>query len=281
VTLAGDRVEAAGAHGAHAAELEEGGGSGIALWARLAESLRRRLREGEFDERFPTEAELVADYDVSRATVREALRRLRAEGLLEARQGAGTFVLQRQLDEPILGRVGLARMIEGAGLSERSRILRAEAVVAGPLAATVLGCDSQSEALRLERLRMAGGQPIALDRSVILVSGAARRRILSAPLDHGSIYDILESRAGLRVDAGRELVRAVECPPAERRLLALGRREGALELERIAYAGAVAVEWRTTLLKGSHYVFGTVWGAPPPAPAPFGSFRWDAEHPPR
>ena len=261
----------------HAAELGERGGSGVALWACLAESLRRRLRNGEFDERFPTEAELVTDYAVSRSTVREAVRRLSAEGLLEARQGAGTFVLQRQLDEPILGRLGLARMIEGAGLSEQSRIIGAEATIAGPRAALVLGCDIQSQAIRLERLRMAAHEPVALDRSIILVTGEARDRILSAPLDHGSLYDVLESQADIRVDSGREVVRAVACAPAERRLLSLPRGEGAMELERIAYAGLVAVEWRKSLLKGAHYVFGTSWGSPPPAPEAFASFRWDEE----
>lgn len=255
------------APGAHAAELGERSGSGVVLWAQVAESLRRRLSEGEFDRRFPTEMELVADYAVSRATIREAVRRLRAEGLIEARQGAGTFVLQRQLDEPILGRLGLARMIEGAGLDERSRILRAEPVVAGDTAAEVMGCTADAQALAVDRLRVAAGAVIALDRSLILVEGAARRRVLDAPLGHGSLYDVLESRAGIRVDSGRELVRAVECPSGDRALLELGHGEGVLELERVAYAGDRAIEWRRTLLKGGHYVFGTSWGSPPP-PSP-------------
>ena len=77
------------------------------LWAQLASELRRRLGAGEFDERFPTEADLVAVFGVSRATVREAIRRLREEGLLDARRGSGTFVVRRQLDAPILGSAGL------------------------------------------------------------------------------------------------------------------------------------------------------------------------------
>ncbi|MGH9083183.1 MAG: GntR family transcriptional regulator [Acidimicrobiales bacterium] len=237
--------------------------AGTALWAQVSDSLRQRLADGELSERVPTEAELTAQYGVSRATVREAIRRLRAEGLLEARQGAGTFVLKRELDEPLLGRLGLARMIERAGFDERSRLLRAEAVDAGPGAAAALSCEPGAPAARIDRLRFAGDEAIALDRCVFLVGGEARRKVLAAPLDHGSLYDVLATRAGVRVDAGRELVRAVAGTAADRRLLALGPGDGLLELERCTYAGGSPVEWRRTLLKGSHYAFGTSWGSPP------------------
>lgn len=237
--------------------------AGVALWASVAESLRHRVAAGEFSERFPTEADLVAQYEVSRATIREAIRQLRAEGLVEARQGAGTFVLERQLDEPLLGRLGLARMIEGAGLDERSRLLRAEAGAAGTAAAAALGCDPGAPALHLDRLRFAGDEVIALDRSVVLVGGEARRRLLAAPLDRGSLYDLLAARAGITVDGGREEVRAVTCTAADRRLLQLRPGDGVLELQRFAYAGGAPVEWRRSVLKGAHYVFGTSWGVLP------------------
>ena len=247
---------------------DRGAAAGVALWASVADDLRQRIIAGEFAERFPTEADLVESYSVSRATVREAIRQLRDEGLVESRQGAGTFVLQRQLDEPLLGRLGLARMIEGAGLGEHSKVLRAEAAPAGRAAAAALGCDANDPAVRIDRLRFAGDEAIALDRSVVLVGGDARRKLLAAPLDSGSLYDHLAERAGIVVDCGREQIRAVRCPAADRRLLGLGGDDGVLELQRFAYAGTSPAEWRRSTLKGAHYVFGTSWGSPPPARPP-------------
>ena len=73
--------------------------------------------------------------------MREAIRRLRGEGLLDARRGSGTFVVDRQLDAPILGTSGLAQAITAAGLVEASKVLRIEEGPAGETAAAALGID--------------------------------------------------------------------------------------------------------------------------------------------
>lgn len=57
----------------------------------LAASIEdRQLQPGD---KFPTEAEIMARFDVSRTVVRESLSRLQACGLVETRHGIGTFVL--------------------------------------------------------------------------------------------------------------------------------------------------------------------------------------------
>lgn len=60
----------------------------------LADDLRARIREGGFvsADNFPTESALCAHYGVSRFTVREALRTLQNEGLIQRRRGSGTVV---------------------------------------------------------------------------------------------------------------------------------------------------------------------------------------------
>jgi DNA-binding GntR family transcriptional regulator len=59
----------------------------------LTEALRSEILSGTFPEgRFPTEAELCKRFDVSRFTVREALRTLQTEGLISRRPGAGTMI---------------------------------------------------------------------------------------------------------------------------------------------------------------------------------------------
>ena len=233
------------------------------LWAQLATELRRRLGAGEFDARFPTEAELVGIFGVSRATVREAIRRLRGEGLLDARRGSGTFVVRRQLDAPILGTSGLAQAITAAGLAEASRVLRMEEGPAGERAAQALGIDCDQVVQWVERLRYADGEPLALDRSALAIDAGQRRAFVGGELTQGSLYAVLETLCGIRITGGSERLRAVTCGQEERRLLRPRRGEGVFEVERIACAGDRVVEWRRSLVRGGGYVLSATWGTMP------------------
>ncbi len=79
----------------------------------------RSIKSGAYaaDERLPTEHDLAAEFQVSRPVVREALRKLRDQGLIYSRQGAGSFVRQTGVRQPLgFGVVenvtGLARCYE-------------------------------------------------------------------------------------------------------------------------------------------------------------------------
>lgn len=70
-----------------------------ALSTVVSESLLGQIRSGKLGAgmQLPTEAELCAQYDVSRTVVREAVARLRSEGLVIPRQGKGVFVSEAPL----------------------------------------------------------------------------------------------------------------------------------------------------------------------------------------
>ncbi|MFL6681710.1 MAG: FadR/GntR family transcriptional regulator, partial [Burkholderiaceae bacterium] len=61
----------------------------------LVSALSERIRDGRLNvgDKMPTEAAIMAEFDVSRTVVREALSKLQASGLVETRHGIGTFVL--------------------------------------------------------------------------------------------------------------------------------------------------------------------------------------------
>lgn len=70
------------------------------LVEQLAQVLRDRVLSGELTvgAKLPSEAELTAAHGVSRTVVREAIAALRADGLVESRQGAGVFVVRQSLE---------------------------------------------------------------------------------------------------------------------------------------------------------------------------------------
>ncbi|MFI6289612.1 GntR family transcriptional regulator [Streptomyces sp. NPDC051018] len=69
--------------------------AGTTLASQLAQVLRTRIREGRWadSQRLPTEAQLCAEFKVSRVTVRQAIRTLASQGLVTSQHGVGTFIL--------------------------------------------------------------------------------------------------------------------------------------------------------------------------------------------
>lgn len=67
------------------------------------ERMLRAIKSGAYkpDERLPTEHELAAEFEVSRPVIREALKRLRDQGLIYSRRGAGSFVRAIGLRQPL------------------------------------------------------------------------------------------------------------------------------------------------------------------------------------
>jgi GntR family transcriptional regulator len=233
------------------------------LWAQLAEELRQGLSTGEFDARFPTEVALAERFGVSRATVREAIRHLRSEGLLEARRGSGTFVVHRHLDAPILGAPGLAQTIAAAGMVESSKVLRLEEGPAGETAGRALGIAGRKKVQWVERLRYANGEPLALDRCAFDLDKVQRRAFVLGDFGQGSLYGLLERLCGLRMTGGSERLRVVTCSREDRKLLRPRSGEGVLEVERVTYSQLRPVEWRRSLVRSGSYVLGATWGVVP------------------
>lgn len=230
--------------------------SPLPLWAQVADDLRRRVADGVFTERLPSEAELVAEYDVSRNTVREAMRRLRDEGIILRERGRGTTVVDVEIERTLPGRYSLARAIEDQGLEERSDVVAVEARPAGD-ASGPLQIAADATVIFVERLRFAGDEPLALDRSRLPADIA--RPLLDADLTHGSLYDVLRERCDCRVTAGRETITPTAPSGPERAALNLGGDAAAFRVERLALSDGRPVEWRVSLVRGDRYRFVSTW----------------------
>ncbi|GAA3240036.1 GntR family transcriptional regulator [Pseudonocardia petroleophila] len=221
------------------------------LWAQLLTDLRRRLEAGEFADAFPGELGLVGEYGVSRHTVREALRRLRDEGTVVAGRGRTPRLAEpTEIRQPLGALYSLFSSVEAAGLSQRSVVRTLEVRADGVIAAR-LRLEESTPLVYLERLRMAGTSPLAVDRVWLPERIAAP--LLDVDLTHTALYTELAQSCGVTLTGGREDIRAVIPTPAERDLLAVGPDVAAFAIERLGLVGTEAVEWRHTLVRGDRF----------------------------
>ncbi|MGH4008187.1 MAG: GntR family transcriptional regulator [Pseudonocardiaceae bacterium] len=233
--------------------------SALPLWAQVHADLRRRLDDGEFTDAFPGELALVAEYAVSRHTVREALRRLRSEGIVTAERGRPPRVAGPGVIEQPLGALySLFASVEAAGQVQRS-VVRALDVRTDEVAAARLGLEESTRLLYLERLRLAGEEPLAVDR--VWLPALLAAPLLEADFTHTALYDELARRCGVRLSGGREHLRAVVPTAAECALLGIGAGVAAFAIDRLACSGGRLTEWRHTLVRGDRFTVSAQFSA--------------------
>ena len=232
--------------------------SALPLWAQVLADLRRRLARGEFRAHFPGDEELRAQYGVSRHTVREAVRRLQAEGVIERGRGRGTFVRERMIEQPLGAFYSLFRSVEAQGFVQRSVVRHLEER-RDEQAAGVLGCAPDEPLVYLERLRLADGEPIVLDWSWL--PAALARPLLQVDFTRTALYRELHVRCGVRANAGWERLRPVLLTREQRDLLGLRARTPALAIERLTLRDTTPVEWRHGLVRADRFSYVARWTA--------------------
>ncbi|MFN2483320.1 MAG: GntR family transcriptional regulator [Candidatus Limnocylindria bacterium] len=228
--------------------------SGLPLYRRIEADLRDRIRRGELrpGAQIAPEPELMAGYGVSRATVRQALAGLVAEGLLEIRRGLGTYVRVPRFEHTIGGFYSFSREIERHGLQPNTKVLDLRRQPAADGVAEALGLADGTEIVALHRLRLAGPDPLVVETSHL---PAARFPGLEA-VDFSSVrlYDTLMNVYGCRPTRARETFEPVLLTAAEARLLDQRPGEPALQVERIAFdQDDLPIEFCRSTVRGDRY----------------------------
>jgi GntR family transcriptional regulator len=232
--------------------------SPLPLWAQVAADLRRRLDSGAFADGFPPEHHLVEQYGVSRHTVREALRDLRAAGVVVAERGRRSFVDRSRIEQPLGALYSLFRAVEAQGLEQRSEVLGLRRTT-NAAAARQLRMPGDAPLVELSRRRLAGGAPLAVDTAWLPAELAAP--LLAVDFTHTALYDELARRCGVRVEGGREQITPVVPDAGRADLLGLAPGSAAFFVRRLGCSGGRPVEWRESVVRGDRFAFVAEWSA--------------------
>ena len=231
--------------------------SPMPLWAQLESELQRRIDAGDFaDGVFPTDLVLTDDYEVSRHTVREAIRHLNRSGLLKRERGRGTIINRTEFEQSLGTLYSLFQSVESTGVEQTSQVIELGVVTDGAAAAQ-LELDEDAELVHVSRLRLAAGSPLAIDRAWL-------PRPLADPLldvdwTHTALYDELRQAGAPVPTRGWERLTPVVPAAPDRARLELPRGTAAFHLERLGFHDDVPIEWRTTILRGDRFRFVTDW----------------------
>lgn len=249
------------------------------LWAQLETELRRRLDAGHFVDRFPTDRELMEIYGVSRHTARHAVSQLGASGIVRRSRGIGTWIDTGTFERSLGALYSLFQVVEASGLPQRSEV-RALRRVLDPEVALRLGLNRDAELLHLDRLRFAGDEPLAIDRTWLPFRIAAP--LLQVDFSRTALYDELDRTIGRRPTEGWERIHPAIPTEEERLALRLDERQAVFAIERLGKYDGQPLEWRTTTTRGDRFAFLADWSAGRPTDLRFQMVdARDAHHPRR
>lgn len=203
-------------------------------YMQLAGELRRKVLSGNFAAEFPTEAELCAQYNVSRFTVREALRRLQAEGLIARRRGSGTTVQPaaargNALHQPISN---VGELLQYA-LGSRIAYQPLGRVDLPGLAVSHLGETRTAEKwIGFSGLRRIEGDPRPLAITEVFFAPRLEAACAALDLSKGTLFAQLDDLAGINVGKVTQDIQALPASTEVARLLGLRRGNAVLRVIR-------------------------------------------------
>lgn len=174
--------------------------SPIPLYYQLKEWLLSQIEDGtlQIGCKAPTEIELAEQLHISRGTVRQALTELAKEGWLYRVQGHGTFVSGKRVDHGVAQQFNsFAEDMREKHVPFSSELLSRQLMVASPLVSARLQLSPSQRVVFLERLGSVNDAPIVIANTYLPADLC--QPILDEDMTNASLYEILESKYGLKL----------------------------------------------------------------------------------
>ncbi|AGI69713.1 GntR family transcriptional regulator [Octadecabacter antarcticus 307] len=204
------------------------------------------------DDQLPPEREFAEIAQISRVTVRKAVSLLVADGLVEQRQGAGSFVRSAapKLKQSLSSLVSFTENMLVRGMTSTSTVLLRGVFAPSPREILALGLSSQDRVTRIDRLRRTDDVPMAIEFSSL------PQDILPDPGKvETSLYAVLRKK-GCAPTRAVQRVTAINLERREAELLKLPEGSAVLKIERTGYlATGRPIEFTSGLYRSDIYDF--------------------------
>ncbi len=223
----------------------------IPLYAQLENALRESIRRGNWsaNEPLPSDRELAEQWRVSRCTVRQALDNLVRDGLIERRQGKGTYIVPEEVVRDFIGYY----RFDSAGedhVHQTSRILTFEPVNPPKKIAEHLRVMPGVQVPFLRLLRLVNEKPVLLLVSYMSPKECAdltAEDVISYPV----LTEAIAQKCNVRLVSQRRSMRAIHIEGEDAELLQVPSGSLGLLMERLSYADfRQPIEYGYTLVRG-------------------------------
>lgn len=229
--------------------------------ALAADILAGTLRPGH---QLPNEDRLIAQFAVSRTTVRKAVQNLVERGLVEIRRGRGTFVTQPKVTQELTGLSGFVEDMQALGRNPSARLVGHQVVAASPTVARQLAIVRGSQVMKIQRVRLADGVAMSFDETYLPL--AIGEKIVTHDLTTEPIFALLEQKYGIPLIEAEYRLEAISADADVARALGIAVASPIFLIERTAYcAGHTPIDYERLHYRGDLTRFVTHLRRRPPS----------------
>jgi GntR family transcriptional regulator len=231
--------------------------SHIPYYHQLIEIIKHNIREGMWKpgDQIPSEMEMCDTFGVSRTVVRQALRELETENIIDKRKGKGTFVAKPKISEGLIQKLtGFYQDMVERGLEPKTKVLFQEITQANKTIAAYLDIPEGTDVVEIKRLRYIHDEPIQVVTTYI--PHHISPDLHQVDLSDRSLYEYLESENNIHIYRGKRYIEAVLANQEEAALLEIAKGDPLIMLDSISYTETgLIVEYYHALHRGDRSRF--------------------------
>lgn len=217
----------------------------------IRERVMELIEALEVGQAIPSERRLCEQLGVSRLTLRAALDDLVREGHLTRRHGSGTYVSRPKIAQP-LTLTSFSEDMRRRGMVPGGRTLELRVVQAGARLGRRLQLSPEALVVRVKRLRLADGEPMALE--VLHVPAALVPGLTQADLENRSFYELMEERYGVVISSATQTIEPTVTSAEESEALGVPLHSPAFLFERTTLTtSGQPIEFVRSFYRGDRY----------------------------
>lgn len=228
--------------------------SRIPLYCQLMEILIRDIQTNmKEDDQLPSEREICEKYEVSRATVRQAMQELEQDGYIYRLHGKGTFVAPQRVNQDLIRFYSFTEEMKKIGKVPTSQVLHFEVTACDKKVAKKMMLPEQSAVYKMLRLRLADNKPMMLETTYLPCDRFPG--LTQDELAHRAMYDIFTQQFGVKITSAKEKFQPVITTAEEAKYLQVSKEVPSLKIERYTYERERLIEYTISIARGDKFEY--------------------------
>lgn len=228
--------------------------SRIPLYCQLMDILIQEIQTNMSEEQqLPSEREIGEKYNVSRATVRQAMQEMEQEGYIYRSHGKGTFVAPQRVNQELLRFYSFTEEMKKLGKNPSSQVLEFEVVECEKKISKKLEIAESQKVYKILRLRLADNKPMMIETTYLPYDRFPG--MMREELEQAAMYDVFAQKFAVKITSAKEKFQPVVTNVEEARALKVSKEIPSLKIERYTYEHDRIIEYTRSIARGDKFEY--------------------------